>query len=141
MPPDIIGMWARSIHNSHSRDYRQIPGGAPETKPPLQGIALSQLNPAGNAVRHFMEACDSASDLPALWSATCEANDPALARALLEAGADPNDGESIYHAAEKNHRECLEVFLEFGSNLSARHPRWNNTPLYFILGHKPGSAM
>jgi ankyrin repeat protein len=77
------------------------------------------------------------SKMHALWAATCQANNPAVARVLLEAGADPNDSESIYHAAEKFHLECLELLAEFGVNLSNRVQLWNNTPLYFILGHRP----
>jgi ankyrin repeat protein/uncharacterized glyoxalase superfamily protein PhnB len=77
------------------------------------------------------------SKMHALWAATCQANNPALARVLLESGADPNDGESIYHAAEKFHLECLDLLAEFGVNLSNRIQPWNNTPLYYILGHRP----
>jgi len=77
------------------------------------------------------------SKMHALWAATCQSNNPALARVLLEAGADPNDSESIYHAAEKFHLECLDLLAEFGVNLSNRIQPWNNTPLYFIMGHRP----
>ena len=49
------------------------------------------------------------SKMHALWAATCQANNPAVARVLLEAGADPNDSESVYHATEKFHLECLEL--------------------------------
>jgi ankyrin repeat protein len=84
---------------------------------------------------------ESQCKLPVLWAACCEANHPALARVLLEAGANPNDGESIYHLAEKNYRESLELLKEFGANLSGPINPWNNTPLYFILGHKPLTDM
>jgi len=77
------------------------------------------------------------SKMHVLWAATCQSNNPALARVLLEAGADPNDSESIYHAAEKFHLESLELLAEFGVNLSNRIQPWNNTPLYFIMGHRP----
>ena len=48
--------------------------------------------------------------LPVLYFA-CERGNAALTRVLLEAGADPNDGESIYHAAQFNRRACLELLL------------------------------
>ena len=78
--------------------------------------------------------------LPALWAATSEANNPALARVLLEAGANPNDSESVYHCAEKYHVECLDLLHEFGANLSGPFQPWNNTPLYFILGYHRSSG-
>jgi ankyrin repeat protein len=59
----------------------------------------------------------------------------ALVRVLLERGADPNDGESVYHAAEHDHRAVLELLVRHGAEISARHPRWNNTVLYFLVGH------
>jgi ankyrin repeat protein len=73
------------------------------------------------------------SPLKPLYGATGVNNNPSLARLLLERGAEVNDGESIYHAAQFDHRECLEVLTEFGVSLG-RHPLWNNTPLYFLLG-------
>ncbi|HET7237417.1 MAG TPA: ankyrin repeat domain-containing protein, partial [Terrimicrobiaceae bacterium] len=73
------------------------------------------------------------SPLKPLYGATGVNNNPALARLLLERGAEVDDGESIYHAAQFDHVECLEVLAEFGVSLG-RHPRWRNTPLYFVLG-------
>ncbi len=77
--------------------------------------------------------------LPILYAATGRNNYPALARRLLAAGASPNDGESIYHAAENNHVECLQALLDAGGDLSRRDAKWTNTPLYFLLGHVPGT--
>ena len=78
---------------------------------------------------------ESASPLTALYRA-CVTDQPALVRLLLERGADPDDGESVYHAAELDHRDCLEELRRGGAELSARHPRWGNTPLYFLAGYK-----
>jgi ankyrin repeat protein len=72
-------------------------------------------------------------ELPPLYDASI-ANDLAEVRRLLEAGADPNDGESIYHAAEKNHRAVLDLLKAHGGDFSMRHPHWTNTPLYFLAG-------
>jgi ankyrin repeat protein len=73
------------------------------------------------------------SPLKPLYGATGVNNNPLLARLLLERGAEVDDGESIYHAAQFDHAESLEVLAEFGVSLG-RHPRWGNTPLYFLLG-------
>lgn len=78
--------------------------------------------------------------LPILYAATGRNNYPKLAQRLLAAGARPNDGESIYHAAEANHTGCLEALLAAGADLSVRDPHWQNTPLYFVLGWSPQSA-
>jgi ankyrin repeat protein len=66
-------------------------------------------------------------------------NNSSLVRLLLERGAEIDDGESIYHAAQFDHRESMEVLREFGVSLG-RHPRWKNTPLYFLLEHPPGQS-
>jgi hypothetical protein len=42
-------------------------------------------------------------------------NNPALALALLEAGARPNDSESLYHSTEHNDKACLKLLLEHGA--------------------------
>ena len=51
-------------------------------------------------------------------------------------GADPNDGESVYHSAQLNRRECLELVLAHGADLSSRNAAYRNTPLYFLAGHR-----
>jgi ankyrin repeat protein len=72
--------------------------------------------------------------LTALYRASEQGNAP-LVRLLLERGADPNDGESVYHAAERDHRDVLEALLAHGAEISAAHARWTNTPLYFLSGY------
>src|SRR5207249_2039770 len=59
-----------------------------------------------------------------------------LVKLLLEHGANPNDGESAYHAAERNHRDVLELLLAHGAEISATHQPWNNTVLYFLAGYR-----
>jgi ankyrin repeat protein len=71
-------------------------------------------------------------DLPVLFAVTGHRHAPRVARLLLEAGANPNDGESAFHAAERHHVEALELLLEFGADLNDRGD-WGNTPLYFLL--------
>lgn len=77
-----------------------------------------------------------------LYGATGVNNYPQLARVLLEAGADPNDCESRYHAAEANHVESLAVLREFGTDFSGKDKTWGNTPLYFLFGwYKPAQSV
>jgi ankyrin repeat protein len=51
--------------------------------------------------------------LTAIYGAAAQAQDPQMCRLLLVAGADPNDGESLYHAAGSE--ECVRVLLEHGA--------------------------
>jgi ankyrin repeat protein len=44
-----------------------------------------------------------------LYFACGRSDNPAIAELLIEAGADPCDGESVYHAADDGHVECLAV--------------------------------
>ncbi len=81
------------------------------------------------------EPGDPAVKLSVLYRAS-ERGNVGLVRLLLEHGADPNDGESVYHAAERNHREVLELLLTHGAEISAVHPHWNNTVLYYLAGHR-----
>jgi ankyrin repeat protein len=57
--------------------------------------------------------------LPPLYAATGLNNHPALARVLLAAGAKPNDGESMYHAAEHPDLECLRLLLDSGGRATS----------------------
>ena len=73
-------------------------------------------------------------DLPPLYHASV-ANDLAEVRRLLETGADPNDGESVFHAAEKNHRAVVDLLMQHGCDISSAHAVYGNTPLFFLCGH------
>ncbi len=53
--------------------------------------------------------------MSALYGAAGVVHHPELTRALLEAGADPDDGESLYHSTEAESTECLQALLEHGA--------------------------
>jgi ankyrin repeat protein len=53
--------------------------------------------------------------MSALYGAAGVVHDPEMTRLLLEAGADPNDGESVYHSVEAESPECLRLLLEHGT--------------------------
>lgn len=54
--------------------------------------------------------------MPALYGAAGVVHDPELTELLLEHGADPDDGESLYHATETGDSACLRVLLEHGAS-------------------------
>ncbi|MHC0052374.1 ankyrin repeat domain-containing protein [Actibacterium sp. D379-3] len=62
--------------------------------------------------------------LSALYGAIGHADNMVLARWLLEQGANPNDGESLYHATELGHHEGLKLLLDHGAD-----PRGTNALL------------
>jgi len=80
---------------------------------------------------------DGSAKLPVLFGASGEAGHLGITRLLLERGANPDDGESVFHAAQHNRCDILEVLLEHGADISAANPDWGNSPLYFLAGHRP----
>ena len=57
--------------------------------------------------------------LSCLYAATGVNNNPALARLLLEAGANPNDNESLYHSTEHADHECTKLLLKYGAKVAS----------------------
>ncbi len=53
--------------------------------------------------------------MSALYGAAGVLHDPELTAVLLEAGADPDDNESLYHSTEAPTMECLALLLEHGA--------------------------
>ncbi len=52
-----------------------------------------------------------------LYGAAGVAYDPATTRLLLDRGANPNDGESLYHSMEAEDTECAELLLAGGATV------------------------
>jgi ankyrin repeat protein len=59
---------------------------------------------------------DDNSPLSALYGAAGANRDPVLTEILLTAGADPNDGESLYHSLEN--LECARLLLAAGARIA-----------------------
>ena len=66
-----------------------------------------------NAARNHEGIPDN--PLSCLYGAVGLLNNPALALVLLEAGANPNDGESLYHSTEHRDLECMRLLLRRGA--------------------------
>ena len=119
--------------------------------PELTGRSIVAAVVAGalDDVRQHLDADSSLANLSlplphdenariALLYFACVLDHVPIVRLLLERGANPNDGESVYHSAELNHRECLELLLAHDADISGAHAQWGNTPLYFLAGYKEG---
>lgn len=78
--------------------------------------------------------CDAQYGVPALCAVTGQHNVPAIAELLIDRGANPNDGESLFHAAEHFHEESLELLLSRGADPNVTGD-WGNTPVHFLLNH------
>jgi hypothetical protein len=72
-----------------------------------------------------LRAPDDQIPLSALYGAAGVNRDPALTKLMLDAGADPNDGESLYHSLEN--AACTRVLLEHGARIA------NSNALYRAL--------
>lgn len=99
---------------------------------------LQLLLDAGGDANAFIlfDGGDGEASISALYFACIYDNAQTVAL-LLKHGANPNDGESVYHSAELDHRGCLQALMEYGAELSAPHALWGNTPLYFLSNYKP----
>ena len=58
--------------------------------------------------------------LSVLYGCCRKPGNPELAQILLKAGANPNDGESLYHASELKDTRCLELLFEAGVDNESR---------------------
>ncbi len=85
----------------------------PDRRDAMIEIARALVN-AGADVNDNLQ--HEGQPLSALYGAIGHADNMVLARWLLANGANPNDGESLYHATELGHCEGLEMLLEHGAN-------------------------
>lgn len=83
---------------------------------------------------------DSTGRIPVLYFPCVEGN-VAVTQLLLERGAAPTDGESLYHAAQRDHREVLALLVAHGADLSRGPTGTGNTPLHFLASHRASNAL
>src|SRR3954453_20091248 len=82
--------------------------------------------------------------LGALYGAAGVAHEPRMTALLLEAGADPNDDESVYHATETGDDTCLRLLLAAGAPGAGPHALAHcldtekPAMLRLLLDHEPG---
>jgi ankyrin repeat protein len=82
---------------------------------------------------------DQSCALSTLYGAAGSNHDPALTRLLLDAGANPNDGESLYHSLENP--ACTRLLLEHGARIAGSNAIYrsidldDDTALKLLLQH------
>jgi ankyrin repeat protein len=120
--PEIEGdPWARLVLG---RDWHGDPNepGGPRGWAPLLYVCHSCFASAPLARELLGRGADPNASfvneygpMSALYGAAGVVHDPELTRVLLEAGANPDDGESLYHATEAESAECVRLLLEHGA--------------------------
>jgi ankyrin repeat protein len=94
-------------------------------RPELQDdmIAIGELLLVNGADVNDSTPVDAQNNHPlsALYGALGHAGNMPLAQWLLEHGADPNDGESLYHATELGHHRGLELLLKHGVDVNGQN--------------------
>ena len=76
--------------------------------------------------------------LGALYGAAGVAHEPRMTALLLEAGANPNDDESVYHATETADDTCLRLLLAAGARVEGRTR--SRTPRHRAAGEAAAAA-
>ncbi|HEY2510362.1 MAG TPA: ankyrin repeat domain-containing protein [Polyangiaceae bacterium] len=114
--------WARQRGSSTARSplLRACFSGLvrlPEFAPGIRECAARLLAAGADPNDSLTEPAFPGDPQSALYGAAGRNHDAALTRTLLDAGADPNDGESLYHAAEAADPECVRLLLEGGARV------------------------
>jgi ankyrin repeat protein len=136
--------------------------GRPERAPRLLEVASLLLDRRADPDAHYAGEDPDTGVFPALYAAIAVSRSLPLARLLLEAGADPDDGQSMYHAAEAwtndavdllvehgasqqelsycllhkidfNHEPGIRRFLEHGADPNLQHPAAGETSLHWAI--------
>jgi hypothetical protein len=85
--------------------------------------------------------------LGALYGAAGVAHEPRMTALLLEAGANPDDDESVYHATETSDHTCLRLLLDAGARVEGTnalaHALDTEDPakVRLLLDHDAGSEV
>jgi len=99
-----------------------VHAGGPLAQPPLFYVARSRVasdtvTAAKDLLARGADPNGPASEEWTNLSIACARGDSALARLLLEAGALPNDSDSLYHSVEPVDDGCLRLLLEHGATV------------------------
>jgi hypothetical protein len=104
---------------THSR-LGQLPEFMTRLRACAQALLQAGANPNQSIGNRFPPASLATPNetglLSALYGAAGVNRDPVLTEMLLNAGADPNDGESLYHSLENP--DCTRVLLRHGARVS-----------------------
>jgi ankyrin repeat protein len=123
--PELEGdPWVRLVLGREWRGDPNAPGGPRRWAPLL--YACHSSFPTTALGRELLERgadpnaffVNEYGRMSALYGAAGVKHDPALTRALLDAGANPDDNESLYHATAAEDPECVRILLEHGATVT-----------------------
>jgi ankyrin repeat protein len=81
----------------------------------LRRCAQLLLEAGANPNQSWSETEDADHSISALYGAAGKNHEPEMTALLLAAGADPNDGESLYHSVEDADLKCTRLLLDAGA--------------------------
>ena len=113
-------------------------GDAPEGAAGLVATARLLLKQGANPNAEYHWKWHPELPRTVLWAALCSAGHLPLARALLEAGANPTDGVSLQILASGDHVAPLDLLLAFNVNVNGIPG--GVPPLRYVLGYARKSA-
>lgn len=93
---------------------QHLHGGGSESD--MMAVAEALLAAGADVNDFYNYDNDPKSPLSALYGALGHARNLPLARWLLQHGANPNDGESLYHATELGHTQGLQMLFDHGAD-------------------------
>ena len=110
---------ALSLADTSKIDDVVSPGG-PLEAPPLYYVVRTRLAADTTAAARDLlsRGADPNGTSSEGWtclSLACSRGDAPLVRVLLEAGAEPNDNDSLYHSMEPVDPACVRLLLEHGA--------------------------
>ena len=84
---------------------------------PLRRCCKLLLERGADVTQSWIDPSCPESPLMALHGAAGRNHDSAMTRLLLQHGANPDDNESLYHAAESSDLTCLRLLLDAGAKI------------------------
>lgn len=100
------------LHLTFSKAFEAFPDRSPQ----MFEIAQALLNAGADVNDSFPAPGDEENPLSALYGAIGHAGNLELGQWLLDRGANPNDGESLYHACEIGSPEGVGMLLAAGAD-------------------------
>jgi ankyrin repeat protein len=113
----------------------------PDYAEPLRRCCRLLLQRGANPNQTWINPSFPTSPLSALYGAAGLNHDVAMTRILLQAGADPNDNESLYHALEASDLICVRLLIDAGVKVDGTNALCkvldfdNLEGLQFLLAH------